>query len=50
MPSPGDLPDQRIKLGSPALQADSSLAELPGKPDIGTRVCLILKYTTPGKS
>ena len=31
IPSPGDLPDPRIKLGSPALQADSLPAELPGK-------------------
>ena len=31
-PSPGDLPDPGIELGSPALQADSSPAELPGKP------------------
>ena len=28
---PGDLPDPGIKPGSPALQADSSPAELPGK-------------------
>ena len=27
-PSPGDLPDPRIKLGSPALQTDSLPAEL----------------------
>ena len=31
-PSPGDLPNPGIKLGSPALQADSLPAELPGKP------------------
>ena len=31
-PSPGDLPDPGIKSGSPALQADSLLSELPGKP------------------
>ena len=29
-PSPGDLPDSGIEPGSPALQADSSLTELPG--------------------
>ena len=29
--SPGDLPDPGIKLGPPALQADSLPAELPGK-------------------
>ena len=32
IPSPGDLPDPGIKSGSPALQADSLPAELPGKP------------------
>ena len=31
-PSPGDLPDPEIESGSPALQADSSLSEPPGKP------------------
>ena len=31
-PTPGDLPDPGIKLGSPALQVDSLPAELPGKP------------------
>ena len=31
-PPPGDLPNLGIKLGSPALQADSLPAELPGKP------------------
>jgi len=31
-PSPGDLPDPGIKSGSPALQVDSLLTELPGKP------------------
>ena len=32
MPSPpGDLPDPGIKLGSPALQADSLTSEPPGK-------------------
>ena len=30
-PSPGDLPDLGIELGSPALQADSLPAELPRK-------------------
>ena len=32
IPSPGDLSDPGIKPGSPALQADSLLADLPGKP------------------
>ena len=31
-PSPGDLPNPGIEPGSPALQADSLLAEPPGKP------------------
>ena len=31
-PFPGDLPDQQIEPGSPALQVDSLLAEPPGKP------------------
>ena len=31
-PSPGDLPDPGIKPGSSALQADSLLTELQGKP------------------
>ena len=30
-PFSGDLPDPGIELGSPALQADSFPAELPGK-------------------
>ena len=30
--SPGDLPNPGIKPGSPELQADSLLSELPGKP------------------
>ena len=33
-PSPGDLPDPRIKPVSPALQADSSTTEAPGKPGL----------------
>ena len=31
-PSPGDLPNPGIALGSPALQADSLPSEPPGKP------------------
>ena len=31
-PFPGDLPNPGIKPGSPALQVDSSLTELQGKP------------------
>ena len=33
-PSPGDLPDPGIEPGSPALQADSLLTELQGKPSL----------------
>ena len=33
LPSPGDLPDPGMELGSPALQADSLPAELSGKPN-----------------
>ena len=35
-PSPGNLPDSGIELGSPALQVDSLPAELPGKPTVTT--------------
>ena len=31
-PSPGDLPNPGVKLGSPALMADSVPSEPPGKP------------------
>ena len=34
-PPPGDLLDPGIELESPALQADSLPAELPGKPNAG---------------
>ena len=34
IPSPGELPDLGIEVGSPALQVDSQPAELPGKPKI----------------
>ena len=34
IPSPADLPDPRIKLGAPALQADSLPTELLGKPNV----------------
>ena len=34
-PSPGDLPNPGIKPRSPALQADSLLAESQGKPSAG---------------
>ena len=32
IPSPADLPDPGMELGSPALQVDSLPAELPGNP------------------
>ena len=38
-PSPGDLPNPGTESGSPALQADSSLSEPPGKPLCILRVC-----------
>ena len=34
-PSPGNLPNPGIELGSSALQADSLLTELPGEPIVG---------------
>ena len=37
-PSPGDLPNLGIEPGSPALQADASSSEPPGKPIKGKRV------------
>ena len=41
-PSPGDLPDSGIEPGSPALQADSLLTELQGKPLVAmVRVCIL---------
>ena len=39
-PSPRDLLDPGIELGSPALQADSLLSEPPGKPSL----CSLSKY------
>ena len=35
-PSPGDLPNPEIEPGYPALQVDSLLSELPGKPQTKT--------------
>ena len=40
MPSPGDLLDPGTEPGSPALQADSLRAELPGKPIEYMCVCM----------
>ena len=44
-PSPGDLPDPGIKPRSPALQADSLLTELQGKPHINHSSIIIIKDT-----
>ena len=41
-PSPGDLPDPGLKLGSPALQPDSLSTELREKPCSGVEVSSIL--------
>ena len=38
-PCPGDLPNPAIKPKSPALQADSSLSEPPGKPQLSSDMC-----------
>ena len=37
-PLPGDLPKPGIKTGSPALQVDSLLSELPGKDLSGKQI------------
>ena len=55
MPSPGELPDPGIGLGSPTLQMDSLPVELPGKPShsyIHTYICNIHREfeRTPGDS
>ena len=41
-PFTGDLPDPGIKLGSPALQADSLPAELPENPTFPDNVIIII--------
>ena len=46
IPSPGDLPDPGIEPGSPALQTDSLLTELWGKPNLLKLILLFL--FTPG--
>ena len=43
-PSPGDLPNPGIELGSPTLQADSLLSEPPGKPAYILHIHFILLY------
>ena len=47
-PSPGDLPNPRIELGSPALQADALPSEPPGKPLSGDKISTnqVLKIKT----
>ena len=42
--SPGDLPDPGIKPRSPALQADSLLTELQGKPSL---LAIVLRSSVP---
>ena len=47
-PSPGDLPDPGMELGSPALQADSLPIELSGKPtNTGVGTLSLLQGTFP---
>ena len=44
-PSPRDLPDPGIEPASPALQADSSPLQPPGKPVTFLKIYLFLSYT-----
>ena len=44
-PSPGDLPNPGIEPRSPTLQADSSLAESPGKPTVKWKPAYLESYT-----
>jgi len=49
-PSPGELPNPGIELGSPTLQADSLQSELPGKPSLsftGGQINLFSKPSLP---
>ena len=46
VPSPGDLPNPRIELESPALQEDSLPTELPGKPNNMSSKCLLNKWVS----
>ena len=43
-PSPGDLPDLGIKLGFPALQADSLPSEPPGQSNLMARGVVLREY------
>ena len=45
-PSPGDLPNSEIQLGSPALQADSLPSEPPGKPPKILAIIIYWAHTT----
>ena len=45
-PSPGDLPDPVTEPGSLALQADSLLTELPGKPLISNDTAHLVSART----
>ena len=44
-PSSGDLPNPGIEPRSPTLQADSSLAESPGKPTVKWKPAYLESYT-----
>ena len=46
--SPGDLPDPGVVPGCLALQADSLLSELPGKPNSNNNCHLFSTYYVPG--
>ena len=48
--SPGDLSNPGIELGSPALQADSSLGEPPGEHPPVHRTAPTQNYLVPGVS
>ena len=51
-PSPGDLPDPEVELGSPALQEDSLLTEPQGKPfmhmEADNVIPITMKRSFPG--
>ena len=44
-PSPGDLPNPGIELGSPALQADALPTEPPGNPSFQLDVLYLDRFT-----
>ena len=47
-PSPGDLPNPGMELGSPALYADSLPSEPPGKPNIPKHQAQLVKKKFQG--